>query len=233
VAYSYLGASMVVDANHPAVPAPLGPTGLPEGPPSGRLTYAGAASGDYSGLDPTSRPGRYARASRFGRVIWQRWLRTGGASAADRHFYGYNPTSRPGRYARASRSGNRTWRAERADLSVAGGRDEAYAYDKLDRLVGAKRGIPVRGPKDLPDKPYQAPYPADATLDGTVDGFDSTVLSLNWLGSGKTWTQADFNGDGTVDGTDSTILGDNWGNPDETVAKSWSWTLDPRGNWSY
>ena len=76
MSYKYLGASIVVEADHPAVPAPLGPTGLPEGPPSGRLTYAGAASGDYSGLDPTSRPGRYARASRFGRVIWQRWLRT-------------------------------------------------------------------------------------------------------------------------------------------------------------
>jgi len=37
VAYKYLGASMVVDANHPAVPG-----GLPEGPPSGRLTYAGS-----------------------------------------------------------------------------------------------------------------------------------------------------------------------------------------------
>jgi len=190
VAYKYLGASMVVDANHPAVP-----TGL-------KLTYAGAASGDYSGLD------------RFGRVVWQRWLRSNGASAADRHFYGYD------------RAGNRTWRAERANLSDAGGRDEAYVYDKLDRLIGAKRGI-------LPDKPYQAPYPGDATLDGTVDLSDYTVLSLNWLGSGKTWTQADFNGDGKVDGFDNTILGDNWlTDPNETVARSWSWSLTPTGNWS-
>lgn len=64
---------MVVDANHPAVPAPLGPDGM-------RLTYAGSTSGDYSGLDPTSRPGRYARASRFGRVVWQRWMRTDGSA---------------------------------------------------------------------------------------------------------------------------------------------------------
>ena len=63
-----LGASMVVEADHPAVP-----NGLPEGPPSGRLTYAGATSGGYSGLDPASRLSRYARASRFGRVVWQRW----------------------------------------------------------------------------------------------------------------------------------------------------------------
>ena len=46
---------------------------LPEGPPSGKLTYIGAGTGtrDYSGFDPTSRPGRYARASRFGRVGWR------------------------------------------------------------------------------------------------------------------------------------------------------------------
>jgi YD repeat-containing protein len=99
VAYSYLGASIVVDADHPAVP-----TGL-------RLTYAGGASGDYSGLDPTSRRGRYARASRFGRVVWQRWLRTDGASAADRHFYPPRRTSgNPGAPG-----------AERANASSAGG----------------------------------------------------------------------------------------------------------------
>ena len=39
---------MVVDANHPAGPAPLGPAGLPERPPSGRRTYG---AGNYSGLD--------------------------------------------------------------------------------------------------------------------------------------------------------------------------------------
>jgi hypothetical protein len=88
VAYKYLGALMVVDANHPAVPAPLGPAGRPEGPPSGKLTYAGVTSGDYSGFD------------RLGRVLWQRWLRSSGSVAADRYFYGYD------------RAGNRKWRAE-------------------------------------------------------------------------------------------------------------------------
>jgi hypothetical protein len=89
---------MVVDASHPAVPAPLGPAGLPEGPPSGRLTYAGVTSGDYSGFD------------RLGRVLWQRWLRSSGSVASDRYFYGYDPPSPRLRW--AARAGNRKWRAE-------------------------------------------------------------------------------------------------------------------------
>ena len=41
---------------------------LPEGPPSGKLTYIGAASGDYSGFDPAS-PQGLRRAGRLGRVV--------------------------------------------------------------------------------------------------------------------------------------------------------------------
>jgi len=67
VAYSYLGASMVVDANHPAVP-----TGL-------RLTLDPNADKTYWGFD------------RLGRVIDQKWASAG--SAADRFAYTYGRSS--------------------------------------------------------------------------------------------------------------------------------------------
>jgi len=143
-AYKYLGASTVAEADHPAVPNGL------------KLSYAGSTSGDYSGFD------------RFGRVVWQRWLRTDGATAADRYFYGYD------------RSGNRKWRAERSNAAYGDGkRDEAYVYDKLDRLVGAKRGI-------LPSGAYLAPYPGDVNLDSTVNFDDYIIMATNWTQSGKT-----------------------------------------------
>ena len=68
VAYKYLGASMVVDANHPAVP-----TGL-------RLTYDPNADKAYDGFD------------RFGRVLDANWVRTAG-SAVDRFAYTYDRSS--------------------------------------------------------------------------------------------------------------------------------------------
>jgi len=59
VAYKYLGASMVVEADHPAVPG-----GLPEGPPSGRLTYAGSnkANAPWHGHLARASQGRPGRA---------------------------------------------------------------------------------------------------------------------------------------------------------------------------
>ena len=192
VEYKYLGASMIVDANHPAVPGGL------------RLTYG--SSGHYPGLD------------RFGRVVWQSWMRTG-TTAADRYFYGYD------------RSGNRTWRAERSNAaSAAGQRDEAYVYDGLDRLIGAKRGI-------LPYKPYQAPHPGDATKDGAVGPADSALVNGNWDPAGEnqnTWTMGDLDGDGMIGSIDRLIVNSNWATlgVTESVARSWSWTLRPTGNWS-
>jgi len=67
VAYKYLGASTVVDANHPAVPAGL------------RLTLDPNADKAYAGFDG------------LGRVIDQRWATTG--SAADRFGYTYDRAS--------------------------------------------------------------------------------------------------------------------------------------------
>jgi RHS repeat-associated protein len=105
VAYKYLGASMVVDADHPAVP-----TGLPEGPPSGRLTLDPNADKTYWGYDSV------------GRVIDQKWARSAG-SAADRFAYTYD------------RGSNRLTRSQalKADYN------ETYQYDALDRLKQAGR----------------------------------------------------------------------------------------------
>jgi len=75
VAYKYLGASTVVDADHPAGPAPLGPTGL-------RLTLDPNADKAYAGFD------------RLGRVIDQKWARSNSADPnADRFGYTYDRAS--------------------------------------------------------------------------------------------------------------------------------------------
>ena len=112
-AYTYLGASTIVQVAHPAVTGGLA------------LTYG--TGGTYGGFD------------RFGRIVWQKW--SVGSTVVDRYFYGYD------------RNSNRLWRADRpTDIGVPG-RDEAYAYDALDRLVGAKRGtqtpMPIRNPLKL------------------------------------------------------------------------------------
>jgi hypothetical protein len=49
-AYKYAGDGRIVEEA-------LAEPDLPEGPPSGKLTYIGAASGDYSGFDPASPQG--------------------------------------------------------------------------------------------------------------------------------------------------------------------------------
>jgi len=81
VAYKYLGASTVVDANHPAVPAGL------------RLTLDPNADKAYAGFDPAS-PQGLRRASGLGRVIDQRWARSNSADPnADRFGYTYDRAS--------------------------------------------------------------------------------------------------------------------------------------------
>ena len=44
--------------------------------------------------------------------------------------------------------------------------------------------------------------PGDITLDGIVNAQDFAILQENWLTSGATWAQGDFDGDGDVDGSD-------------------------------
>jgi hypothetical protein len=102
-AYTYLGASTIVQVAHPAVSE----NGL-------TLTYG--TGGTYGGFD------------RFGRIVWQTWQNNTPTVVA-RYFYGYD------------RNSNRLWRADRpTDVGVPG-RDEAYAYDGLDRRIKKKSGI--------------------------------------------------------------------------------------------
>jgi len=189
-AYTYLGAGTVVEMNYPAV----GGNGL-------KLTYKGVNAG-YSGFD------------RFGRIVWQRWMRTSGSDAVDRYFYGYD------------RNSNRIWRAERKDANDDSYRDEAYAYDRLDRLVGSRRGL-------LPDKPYQAPIPGDTDKDGDVDMVDRVKVIGNFpTSSGATWEDGDFDGDGDVDYSDYQVANSRCPmSPAPNFNDARSWTLDPLGNW--
>jgi len=101
--YTYLGGGAVVKAAHPAVTNGLD------------LTYKGASSGAYTGLD------------RFGRVVDQRWQNSA-PTVMDQFKYGYN------------RASNRTWREVAPDGGNPTGFDEYYTYDGLQRLTRAARG---------------------------------------------------------------------------------------------
>lgn len=53
-------------------------------------------------------------------------------------------------------------------------------------------------------------YPGDANFDGIVDAVDLGILGLNWLQTGRDFSQGDFNGNGVVDVLDAYILAMNW-----------------------
>jgi RHS repeat-associated protein len=162
------------------------------------LTYTGVSGGlPYPGFDL------------FGRVVWQAWRKTTG-TANDRYFYGYD------------RASNRIWRAERSDATVPSGRDEAYAYDSLGRLIEAQRGT-------LPGRGFQAPIGGDANRDGVVNQDDYDLMSM---GAASGWGNGDFNGDGIVNQEDYGIADYNQAHPpDRAVTRSWQWYLDGVGNW--
>ena len=59
----------------------------------------------------------------------------------------------------------------------------------------------------------ESAIPGDCGLDGSVNGDDFVTFAINYTGSGgtgKTWSQADFDGDGDVDGDDFVILAVNY-----------------------
>jgi RHS repeat-associated protein len=103
--YDYLGEALVVSRKHPQ--------------PGVDLTYvkqAGEADGEagdqYTGLD------------RFGRVVEQRWLRSGDGSAVERLQYTYD------------RNGNRLSRVNLLNAELS----ESYSYDNLNQLISFTRG---------------------------------------------------------------------------------------------
>jgi len=130
VAYSYLGASMVVDANHPAVP-----TGLPEGPPSGRLTYAGSnkANAPWHG-HPAWGPQGLARESQG---------RPGRAVAGQAHGRGARDTHGQDAHATHGRDAHATPLYDQAGNNVRGPRPADpnannaahFRYDAWNRLA--------------------------------------------------------------------------------------------------
>ncbi|HVT88107.1 MAG TPA: dockerin type I domain-containing protein [Tepidisphaeraceae bacterium] len=55
------------------------------------------------------------------------------------------------------------------------------------------------------------PFPdGDVNMDGRVDLLDMMDFAPNWLLSGKTWIQGDFDGNGVVNAADLGILARNW-----------------------
>lgn len=52
--------------------------------------------------------------------------------------------------------------------------------------------------------------PGDANYDRAVDARDLYILATNWLGTGKTYSQGDFDRNGTVNAADLTILAQRW-----------------------
>jgi hypothetical protein len=61
------------------------------------------------------------------------------------------------------------------------------------------------------DKSYTAAVlRGDANLDGVANASDLNQVGINWLQSGRVWSQGDFNGDGVVNAADLNMLGINW-----------------------
>ncbi|MBE3135039.1 MAG: hypothetical protein IMZ55_16350, partial [Acidobacteria bacterium] len=166
------------------------------------LSYKSASAGVYPGFD------------RFGRVRWQPWKKTDG-TVLDRYFYGYD------------RAGNRTWRAERINPQDPGGRDEAYGYDSLHRLVKAQRGILTETGDEL-----RAPVGGDINNDGVIDANDYGEVDKGYLFGGDEWEEGDLNGNGVVNASDYDIIDYNYLHyPSRAVSRTGQWSLDALGNW--
>ena len=74
--------------------------------------------------------------------------------------------------------------------------------------VSAKNQFGESAPSEVVQ--LDVPIPGDANGDGIVDGADLNAFSLNWLESGKAWSDGDFNDDGTVNILDLVILSLYW-----------------------
>ena len=187
----------MVDANYPAV------TGKPA------LTY-GTRANNYAGFDPAS-PQGLRRASRFGRVVDQKWQNQSGTPTVnDRFKYAYDRTS------------NRVSRDPAADSHTPpDANDNYYTYDGLDRLVKSNWGT-LDGSGVITDQN------ADA----------NQAWGLDTVGN---WTQFKWDADGGGAGTPTVQsrahnkaneIAGNGGNPiSGTGAANWvDPTYDPAGN---
>ena len=144
--YKYLGLSAIVERDHPE-------TGV-------NITYIGTGTGDggdmYTGLD------------RFGRVVDQKWVTSGG-TVKDEYQYGYDE------------DGNVLWKLN--DLSADN--SELYSYDNLNRLVEFQRGTLNSGVarKGRMPNPEAATRAAKATVTPCHRNLDEADNSIStWRG---------------------------------------------------
>ncbi|OJW27600.1 MAG: hypothetical protein BGO49_25350 [Planctomycetales bacterium 71-10] len=152
--YQYLGLGTVVERSQPGDAA--------------KLTYirqaadvaAGSDAGDmYSGLD------------RFGRVVDQNWVRTGGASTV-RLQYGYD------------RAGNATYRKDLVNSALS----ELYQYDQLDRLVSMKRGALSAANDAIASPTFQQSWTLDARGNQASTTTNGSTVSKTFNKSNETAT---------------------------------------------
>lgn len=152
------------------------------------LTYikqSGEPVGDggdqYTGLD------------RFGRVVDQRWLDSGGADM-ERVDYGFTPAS------------NRQWRQNRV---AAGGQDEYYTYDGIYQVAELQRGTLNSGKTGIAGTPS---WQEDFTYDpiGNWDDYLTKVSGVTNLDQSRTHNKA--NETTAIDGSSATVGEDPAGN---------------------
>jgi RHS repeat-associated protein len=181
--------------------------GLSRPEPGVSLAFHGTGTGTADG-DP------YGGIDRFGRIGAMRWQ--AGSTDLDWTQYTYD------------RNGNRKTKDVKtpgAPTDGANQTDELYVYDRLDRLIEARRGTLDSTGINMPTvswlggweldalgnvKQYLTvnnPLGGDANLDGNVDFADQLLLAQNYSGGGNgTWGQADFDGDGATDFDDLMIF---------------------------
>jgi YD repeat-containing protein len=181
--YSYLGYGTVVTRGHPQ--------------PGVDLTYvkqgaeADADAGDkYTGLD------------RFGRVVDQRWIKTGNGTHTDRFGYGYD------------RDSNRTYRDNLVNTAFG----ELYTYDGLNQLASFDRGT-LNTNKDgisgTPSRTQAWDYDALGNWDGLTTNGSTQTRSANRQNevtsvSGATTPANDANGNLTGDEAGKQYVYDAW-----------------------
>jgi RHS repeat-associated protein len=173
----------VVTRSHPQPEIDL--TSLKQG------AEADADAGDkYTGLD------------RFGRVVDQRWIKTGNGTHTDRFGYGYD------------RDSNRTYRDNLVNTAFG----ELYSYDGLGQLASFDRGT-LNGTKTgisgTPSRSQSWDYDALGNWDSITTGGSTQTRSANRQNeitsiSGATTPAYDANGNLTGDEAGKQFVYDAW-----------------------
>ena len=197
--YTYLGLGTIVERNRPE--------------PGTKLTYIAQGTGDQ----PATAGDQYRGLDGFGRVVDQRWRKaTAGTPELDRFVYTYD------------RSSNRTSKDNISGSGNPGPFDEAYLYDRLDRLTKVNRGALTGGTIEDGAAGYRQTWSMDALGNWGVfvtdsDGGDpsdpSGVTTQNRThnarnqitgGAGTASPVHDANGNMTVDETGKRFVYDAW-----------------------